>query len=200
MAKETGEQKGEVVGTVREWEPHHAETLGRIHAAVDGLGRAPGEPAPINRDHAAIAAAVDRITRRVRTRKVVVKETVTEYVDAEGPVEVHAASTSHAVDEATAPTPPVEDGKKGGFLSRLRKGKEKAPATDAAAPVAPVPTSAAPDARATAAGDGDAWDPSQARPMSSSAGARPVSPPKPLQSKAARRTAGKTARKGSRKR
>lgn len=187
MAKAKGEPRGEVVATVREWEPQHVDDLRKIEHAVDALGRAPGEPAPVNRDHAAIAAAVDKLTKRVKTRKVIVKETVTEYVDAEGPVEVRAASPTHVVDTPTTPTEPVDEGKKLGWFARRKQAKDAKPeapaatttATEAAAPPTP--------ALASSAAASDAWDPSSAPA---------VSAPKPLQSKAAKRTA---AKKGSKK-
>lgn len=77
MAKE----KGEVVAVVREWKPEHDDSLTKIHAAIDSWGRRPDQPPP--RDYAEVEAAVDRITKRVKTRKVTVHETVTEYVDQE---------------------------------------------------------------------------------------------------------------------
>ena len=77
MAKE----QGEVVAVVREWKPEHDDSLTKIHAAIDSWGRRP-DPAP-QRDHGEVEAAVDRITKRVKTRKVTVHETVTEYVNEE---------------------------------------------------------------------------------------------------------------------
>ncbi|MEK6974758.1 MAG: hypothetical protein AABY18_00285 [Candidatus Thermoplasmatota archaeon] len=82
MAKE----KGELVGVVREWKPEHDDSLTKIHAAIDSWGRRPDHPP--QRDYADVEAAVDRITKRVKTRKVTVHETVTEYVDEEqAPIE-----------------------------------------------------------------------------------------------------------------
>lgn len=75
MAKE----QGEVVAVVREWKPEHDDSLTKIHAAIDSWGRRPDQPP--QRDYADVEAAVDRITKRVKTRKVTVNETVTEYVD-----------------------------------------------------------------------------------------------------------------------
>lgn len=73
---------------IREWQPHATEDLRQIEATIDAWDRRPTS-APVSsappRDHAAIAAQVDRITRRVKaTRKETVTETVTEWV--EGPV------------------------------------------------------------------------------------------------------------------
>jgi hypothetical protein len=77
MAKE----KGEVVAVVREWKPEHDDSLTKIHAAIDSWGRRP-DAAP-QREFAEVATAVDRVTKRVKTRNVTVHETVTEYVDQE---------------------------------------------------------------------------------------------------------------------
>lgn len=96
MAKE----QGEVVAVVREWKPEHDESLTKIHAAIDSWGRRPDQPPP--RDYADVEAAVDRITKRVKTRKVTVSETVTEYVDEEeapAPVE-HGEGPGEQAGEA----------------------------------------------------------------------------------------------------
>lgn len=82
------EAQGEVVAVVREWEPHHDDSLPAIHAAIDRLGHG-GDPTPSHhkrpvRDYAEVEAAVDRLTRRVKSRQVVVEETVTEYVEVAG--------------------------------------------------------------------------------------------------------------------
>jgi hypothetical protein len=79
MAKE----QGEVVAIVREWKPGHDDSLAKIHAAIDSWGRRPDQPP--QRDYPEVEAAVDRITKRVKTRRVTVHETVTEYVDEEVP-------------------------------------------------------------------------------------------------------------------
>lgn len=105
MAKETGE----VIGVVREWKPEHLTGIDTIHDTIDSWGRAnEAAPAP-KRDYAAIEAAVDRITKRVKARKVVVQETVTEFVDAdtvefteETPWDGEATST------VIPPAPPME--------------------------------------------------------------------------------------------
>lgn len=96
MAKE----QGEVVAVVREWKPEHDESLTKIHAAIDSWGRRPDQPP--QRDYADVEAAVDRITKRVKTRKVTVSETVTEYVDEEeapAPVE-HGEGPGEQAGEA----------------------------------------------------------------------------------------------------
>lgn len=176
MAKE----KGEVVGVVREWNPQHEASLTSIHAQIDAWGRRAGEK-PV-RDYAEVEAAVDRLTKRVKSRKVTVHETVTEYVEAEEPA---PAQAEPALAAAPAAAP-----KKKGFSWFSRKGK--AAADPAPAEAAPAPIEAAPAAPAVQA-DEDAWDPGASRP------GRPVAPVKPLQSKAARRTARGAAKKGSRK-
>jgi hypothetical protein len=168
MAKE----KGEVVGVVREWNPQHEASLTSIHAQIDAWGRRAGEP-PV-RDHAQVEAAVDRLTRRVKTRRVTVHETVTEYVDVEEP----AAPAPQAQPVAPAPKP-----KRSWFGRKGRKGADEPAAAPEPVPLAPVATASSAD---------DAWDPGQSSP------GRAIEPVKPLQSKAARRTAGKSA-KGSRK-
>lgn len=173
MAKE----KGEVVAVVREWTPQHETSLTSIHAQIDSWGRRAGE-APV-RDYAEVEAAVDRLTKRVKSRKVTVHETVTEYVDVQEDAEASAPATQ----------PDAEAPKKKGFSWFSRKRKEEPAAT--AAP-APEPVALPPPAPAAQA-DQDAWDPGDSRP------GRAVDPVKPLQSKAAKRTARRSAKKGSRK-
>ena len=178
MAKE----KGETREVVREWQPTHDDSLARIQGTIDSWGRAPGEPAPPSRDYAAIEAAVDRLTKRVKTRKVVVKQTVTEYIDEEVPVEEAAA-----VEEAPAPLAsmaPAEEPKKAGFFARRKAAKQEARL--AKEPEFRVVEAAKPRT-VTLDDDGEAWDPG--------APARATEPAKPLQSKAAKRTAKKSAKK-----
>ncbi len=197
-------KKGQVVATTREWEPAHDQPLPQIQGTIDSWERgqaAAAGPAsrapPPQRDYAAIEAAVDRITRRVKTRKVTVTETVTEYVDEEVPAEAAEATTGGSpqqVAELAAVAKPVEEPKKMGFFARRKAAKEAKKGTDepsnsrpetSFSPVVP----AQPAARA--AGADDAWDPGTA---STSAG-RAIEAPKPLQSKAAKRTAGKKSAK-----
>ena len=102
MAKEKGAEQGEVVAVVREWKPEHDDSLTKIHAAIDSWGRRPDQ-AP-TRDFAEVATAVDRVTKRVKTRNVTVHETVTEYVDEEDhSVEVHGARASGPTEVLEAP-------------------------------------------------------------------------------------------------
>lgn len=72
---------------VREWQPQAPETLRQIEATIDSWGR-PGSTVHVPErklDLAYVETQVDRLTRRVKdTRKEVVTETVTEWV--EGPV------------------------------------------------------------------------------------------------------------------
>lgn len=76
------------ITTVREWHPHAPERLTEIEAIIDSWGRrAMDFPAP-RRTYAPdeLQARVDKVTRRVKgSHKVVVKETVTDWV--ERPVE-----------------------------------------------------------------------------------------------------------------
>ena len=85
------EKTGETIvhRTIREWHPHAPERLTEIEAIIDSWGRGSGEAAPAVRrlDPEELQARVDKITRRVKgSRKVVVQETVTDWV--ERPVEV----------------------------------------------------------------------------------------------------------------
>lgn len=134
MAKE----KGEVVAVVREWNPQNSQDLGTIHDTIDAWGRPKEAPAAPRRDYAAIEAAVDRITKRVKARKVTVQETVTEYVDAdavefteEGPWDGAQAPAEDAAAPAVAP---AEGQAKRGWLGWLKPAKNaKAEAAPAAA-------------------------------------------------------------------
>ncbi|MFA5943611.1 MAG: hypothetical protein WC876_04000 [Candidatus Thermoplasmatota archaeon] len=80
--------------TVREWQQHTPERLAEIEATIDSWDRRSTDSAPTRKlDYDAVESRVDKLTRRVKgSRKVVVQETVTEWV--ERPVE--AASGSHA--------------------------------------------------------------------------------------------------------
>lgn len=170
MAKE----KAEVVGVVREWNPQHDTSLTSIHAQIDAWGRRQGER-PV-RDHAEVEAAVDKLTKRVKTRKVVVHETVTEYV----PAEESEAPAPGSNEQASRPTE-GEAPKKKGFSWFRRKAKQGEPAAQPS-PTAPEPMSPPPAAIANEAAASDAWDPGQGRA---------IEPVKPLQSKAAKRNAAK---------
>lgn len=91
--------------TVREWHPHAPETLPQIERAIDSWDGGIEAVAPRRLDPAYVESQVDRITRRVRgQRKVVVQETVTEWV--EGP----AGSGPVAVEEEVLPAGGQEDG------------------------------------------------------------------------------------------
>ena len=197
MAKE----KGTVVATSREWAPTTDASLPHIQGTIDSWDR-PGErasAAPL-RDYAAIEAAVDRITKRVKTRKVTVTETVTEYVHVETPVAtetelVQGGGSPNEVAELATVAKPAEgtEPKKLGFFARRRAAKEAKKAAETPVTAEPAksfkPVAAAP-ARTVVADD--AWDPP-------APAGRPVSPVKPLQSKAAKRTAGKAPRKAAKK-
>jgi hypothetical protein len=102
MAKE----QGEVVAVVREWKPEHDDSLTKIHAAIDSWGRR-ADQVP-QRDYSEVEAAVDRITKRVKTRKVTVHETVTEYVDEEEA----PAPADHGEPEGQAYEAPTSSGKR----------------------------------------------------------------------------------------
>ncbi|HUR26360.1 MAG TPA: hypothetical protein VM327_10150 [Candidatus Thermoplasmatota archaeon] len=88
--------------TIREWHPHAAERLSEIEAIIDSWGRRVGD-APVARHygHDELAQRVDKLTRKVKgSRRVVVQETVTDWV--ERPVEAEPESTY-------TPVEPVED-------------------------------------------------------------------------------------------
>lgn len=80
---------------VKEWQPHSHDPLPMIEATIDSWGRGGNNEVGLassaltssarDLDHEEVAAHVDKITKRVKgTRKVVVTETVTEWV--EGPM------------------------------------------------------------------------------------------------------------------
>lgn len=182
-------ERTETVATTREWNPSDTTPLADIQGAIDAwdrraaTGASPAARAPTPpRDYAAIQEAVDRLTRRVKTRKVVVHETVTEYVEQEVPAAT--AGSPEGVAELATVAKPAEEPKKLGFFARRKAAKAKAAAEPAPAAEPAVPAT---PAKAAAATD-DAWDPGAATPIEA---------PKPLQSKAAKRTAGK--RKSSKK-
>jgi hypothetical protein len=86
----TEEMPGEthIHRTVREWHPHAPERLSEIEAIIDSWGRRSTEGTPRLRELPPdeLQARVDKVTKRVKgSRKVVVQETVTEWV--ERPVE-----------------------------------------------------------------------------------------------------------------
>lgn len=62
-------------GVVREWHQHAPESLPQIHEAIDSWG------AKVRLDPAKVQEKVDKITKRVGSREVVVQETVTEWVE-----------------------------------------------------------------------------------------------------------------------
>lgn len=74
--------------TVREWHPHAPERLAEIESVIDSWGRRSSDSVPAARllSPDELQARVDKVTKRVKgSRKVVVKETVTDWV--ERPVE-----------------------------------------------------------------------------------------------------------------
>lgn len=97
---ETVDGEVHVHRTVREWHPHAPETLPEIEAAIDSWGGFRStETARQTIDLGDVGSKVDKLTRRVKgSRKVVVQETVTEWVEGpmgSGPVAVE--------DEEAAP-------------------------------------------------------------------------------------------------
>lgn len=77
-----------VTSIVREWHQHAPESLPQIHDAIDSWGRAQ------RIDPVKVQERVDKITRKVAHREVVVQETVTEWV--EKPVTPPARTERHA--------------------------------------------------------------------------------------------------------
>jgi hypothetical protein len=74
--------------TIREWHPHAPERLAEIESIIDSWGRRSTDSSAPRRTYSPdeLQARVDKVTRRVKgSQKVVVKETVTEWV--ERPVE-----------------------------------------------------------------------------------------------------------------
>jgi hypothetical protein len=70
--------------TVREWQPHTQDPLPDIEATIDAWNArtAPERTEPRRLSYEEVAARVDKLTRRVKgSRKVVVEETITEWVD-----------------------------------------------------------------------------------------------------------------------
>lgn len=128
---------------IREWQPHSSEDLRQIEATIDSWdrksSRASGSSAPA-RDIASIEAQVDRITRRVKgTRKEVVTETVTEWVEGpmgSGPINVEEATPTATLDEAWAGEPESRDRPKRRFawFSTSKPGKKAKPAKAAKEP------------------------------------------------------------------
>lgn len=173
--------KAEVVGVVREWKAQHEASLTNIHAQIDAWGRRPGEP-PV-RDYAEVEAAVDRLTRRVKTRKVTVEETVTDYVEVAD--EPAPADAGPVLDEPGGPEPAQAPKRRFAWFSRRKKdGAEAGAPTEAQEALVATPTLPPP------APAEDAWDPGQGRAIEA---------PKPLQSRAAKRTARQATKKGARK-
>ena len=189
MAKEKTET--ETVATTREWNPSRTTPLADIQGTIDawsrGAGATPATRATAPpRDYAAIQEAVDRITRRVKTRKVVVHETVTEYVEQEVPAEAAEATPAgspEGVAELATVAKPAEEPERLGFFARRKAAKQAkdGPAAEAPAGAASTPVVEAAPRRAVTVAD-DAWDPGTAKAIEA---------PKALQSKAAKRTAGR---------
>ena len=89
--------------TVREWHPHAPERLSEIESIIDSWGRRSTDaPAPRRTyDPDELQARVDKVTRRVKgSHKVVVQETVTEWV--ERPVKQAAAAPAAPEPEPEA--------------------------------------------------------------------------------------------------
>jgi hypothetical protein len=89
--------------TVREWHPHAAERLRDIEAIIDSWGMRSSDSTPPARvlPPDELQSRVDKVTRRVKpTRKVVVKETVTDWV--ERPVPASEPEPELAVEETVA--------------------------------------------------------------------------------------------------
>lgn len=85
--------------TVREWHPHAPERLAEIEAIIDSWGRRSSDSVPAARllSPDELQARVDKVTRRVKgSRKVVVQETVTDWV--ERPVEEEPENTYTPVE------------------------------------------------------------------------------------------------------
>lgn len=114
---------------VKEWQPSAPESLREIEETIDSWGRS-AEPAQAPReglDLSAIEARVDRLTKRVKSRrKEVVTETVTEWV--EGPVGSGPIAVEEEPVEALLPETPRDTRPKRRF-SLFRK---KEPATEEA--------------------------------------------------------------------
>lgn len=121
--------------TVREWHPHAPETLQEIEDTIDSWGGFRStETARQTIDLGNVGAKVDRLTKKVKgSRKVVVQETVTEWV--EGPM----GSGPVAVDEEPAAEGTGTDESRGRPKRRFRvlgfvgkKPKAKAAKADVA--------------------------------------------------------------------
>lgn len=132
--KQPEADRTEVVAVVREWEPQTNDSLDTIHANVDALGKpgatatAPATPRPAlaTKDLAELQARVDRLTKRVKARKVTVTETVTEWVDDDGPVEVvSAARAAPWTPNATRDEPILEEAAKDATTSSGGKRKPR---------------------------------------------------------------------------
>src|SRR5438128_2590561 len=90
---------------VKEWQPHANESLRTIEATIDSWGHGGSTVVvPTRRlDHSYVETQVDKLTKRVKgSRKVVVQETVTDWV--ERPV------SSFEVDEVVHSAPADGEG------------------------------------------------------------------------------------------
>lgn len=127
------EREGEVHvhRVVREWQPRAPETLPEIEAEIDSWGRRQeGSTARAPLDPDELAARVDRVTRRVKgTRRMVVQETVTEWVEAPREEPAPAPqSTFHEVEpvamEPARPPRPQRRFRVLGFVGRKPRKEE----------------------------------------------------------------------------
>jgi hypothetical protein len=94
--------------TVREWHPHAPERLSEIEAIIDSWGARVGDTTPVVRqyDPDELAHRVDKVTKKVKgSRKVVVQETVTDWV--ERPVE--AEPEPDGPESTYTPVEPVDE-------------------------------------------------------------------------------------------
>ncbi|MHB1260489.1 MAG: hypothetical protein ACYC2H_02110 [Thermoplasmatota archaeon] len=135
--------------TVREWHPHAPERLAEIEAIIDSWGRRSTESAPARRlGDEELQQRVDRLTKRVKgSRKVVVQEKVTEWVErpvAEEP-EPAPTRTEAAVEETVAVhedsmrTRPKRRFQILGFIGKRNKAAKPKKADKAKAKGKPVP-------------------------------------------------------------
>lgn len=106
------EEPGETVvhRTVREWHPHASERLVEIEAIIDSWGRPAGDTAPAARqlDPDELQSRVDKVTRRVKgSQKVVVQETVTDWVEREVAHSPEAGLEQDETESTYTPVAPV---------------------------------------------------------------------------------------------
>jgi len=96
--------------TVREWHPHAPERLAEIEAIIDSWGRTAGDAAPAARqlDPDELQSRVDKVTRRVKaSQKVVVQETVTDWVEREVEHSPEAGLEPDETESTYTPVAPV---------------------------------------------------------------------------------------------